>query len=146
MTYPPLFEEHLLPWLAEAVAAAHQQGKLLLTHTDGENQGLLSLYRRAGFDIADSLCPAPMTKVTLAEARAALPDVTIWGGIPSLALLPESLGEAEFGRLVEDTVALAREDGRFILGVADTTPAGAPWERIERITAAVEGAQTGEAQ
>jgi hypothetical protein len=91
ITYPPFFEEHILPWLARAAEAAHARGKLLLTHTDGENAGLMHLYRRAGFDItaagllrsprgADSLCPAPMTKLTLAEAMAELPGITIWAG------------------------------------------------------------------
>ena len=31
----------------------------LLTHTDGENQGLLQHYVASNFDIADSVCPAP---------------------------------------------------------------------------------------
>ena len=136
ITYPPFFEEHILPWLAELAEAAHARGKLLLTHTDGENQLLLPLYRRAGFDIADSLCPAPMTKVTLAEAIEALPGVTIWGGIPSVALLEESMSEGDFRRLVDEAVALARGRSHLILGIADTTPAGAKWERIDYITEA----------
>jgi hypothetical protein len=64
ITYPPFFAQHV-PWLQEPSTLAHQHGKLL-THTDGENQGLLPC-TQAGFDIADRL-PAPMTKVTLAEA------------------------------------------------------------------------------
>ena len=31
----------LQPGLAEFAAVLHRQGKYLLTHTDGENQGLL---------------------------------------------------------------------------------------------------------
>ncbi len=137
ITYPPFFEQHIVPWLAELAEAAHARGKLLLTHTDGENERLLPLFRRAGFDIADSLCPAPMTKVTLAQAIDALPGITIWGGIPSVALLEESVHEADFRRLVEEAVALARGKSHLILGIADTTPAGAKWERIEYISDAV---------
>ncbi len=133
ITYPPFFEAHILPWLAELAEAARARGKLLLTHTDGENQRLLPLFRRAGFHIADSLCPAPMTRISLAEAIEALPGITIWGGIPSVALLEESVSEADFRRLVEEAVSLARGRSHLILGIADTTPAGASWERIEYI-------------
>lgn len=137
ITYPPFFEEHLLPWLREAAAQMHARGKLLLTHTDGENRGLLPLYRRAGFDIAESVCPAPMTKLTLAEAAAELPGVTIWGGIPSVALLEGSMDEADFLHLVGETVAFGSGRGHLILGIADTTPAAAAWGRITKITEAV---------
>ena len=41
---------------------SHRKGKFLMTHTDGENQKLFPLYHRAGFDIADSVCPSPMTR------------------------------------------------------------------------------------
>jgi len=137
LTYPPFFEKHILPWLARATELAHQHGKLLLTHSDGENAGILHLYRQAGFDIADSICPAPMTKLTLAQYLDALPGVTIWGGIPSVALVPELVPDADFHRLLADTIALARGRPHLILGIADTTPANASWERIEKITEAL---------
>jgi len=136
LTYPPFFEQQILPWLARAAEMAHERGKLLLTHTDGENAGLLHLYRRAGFDIADSICPAPMTKLTLAQCIEALPGVTIWGGIPSVALVPEIMSEADFDRLLADTIAIARGRPHLILGIADTTPANASWERMAKITEA----------
>jgi hypothetical protein len=142
ITYPPLFARRILPWLQELSTLTHRHGKLLLTHTDGENQGLLPLYREAGFDIADSLCPAPMTKVTLAEAIDALPGITIWGGIPSVALLEESMSDADFARLIDQTVALAQGRSHLILGIADTTPAGASWERVGAITRAVMGEES----
>jgi hypothetical protein len=137
LTYPPFFERHILPWLARAAELAHRHGKLLLTHTDGENAGLLHLYRQAGFDIADSICPAPMTKLTLAQYLDALSGVTIWGGIPSVALVPEIMSDADFHRLLADTISLARNRSHLILGIADTTPANASWERIVRITEAL---------
>ncbi len=139
LTHPPFFERHILPWLARAAEMAHEHEKLLLTHTDGENGGLLHLYRRAGFDVADSICPAPMTKLTFAQCIEALPGVTIWGGIPSVALVPEIMAEADFDRLLADTIALAHNRPHLILGIADTTPANASWERVLRITEAVSG-------
>ena len=38
-----------------------------MTHTDGENRRLMPLYLRANFDIADSVCPAPMTRLSVDE-------------------------------------------------------------------------------
>ncbi len=112
----------------------HDRGKLLLTHTDGENQGLLDLYRKCRFDIADSICPKPMTKMTLAETMEQLPEMTIWGGIPSVALCEGSMSEREFDRLVNETIELAAGRSHIILGIADTTPPAASFERILKIT------------
>jgi hypothetical protein len=143
ITYPPFFEEHILPWLAKAARVAHAGGKLLLTHTDGENDRLLPLYRRAGFDIADSVCPSPMTKLTLAQYVEELPGVTIWGGIPSIALLPSVVGQADFERLLEETLTIATGRSHLILGVADTTPPEADLDRICQITERVNGWREG---
>lgn len=134
ITYPPFFEQHILPWLAELADLAHRHGKFLLTHTDGENEGLIDLYRRCRFDVADSICPKPMTKLTLAQTMDALPGVTIWGGIPSVALCQSSMSEKEFDSLLDETIALARDHSHIILGIADTTPPGASFERILKIT------------
>ncbi len=143
ITYPPFFEEHFLPWLVRFAEMAHAKGKLLLTHTDGENQNLMPLYRRCNFDIADSVCPAPMTKLTLAEAIEQLPGVTIWGGIPAVAVCDSSMGEAEFNCLIEEAVDLARGQSHIILSIADTTPATANFQRVMRITELVDAAHHG---
>src|SRR5256885_15203654 len=74
-----LFRKHILPPLRDYVGVLHRKGKYLMTHTDGENRLLLPLYQEAGFDIADSLCPYPMTRSSLEEIRAAFADrITIW--------------------------------------------------------------------
>jgi uroporphyrinogen-III decarboxylase len=134
ITYPPFFEEHILPWLRRAADLAHANGKLLLTHTDGENAGLMHLYRRAGFDVADSLCPAPMTKLSLAEAMEQLPGVTIWGGIPSVAVVESAMGDADFDRMLEETLSFAGGRSHLILSIADTMPADGSFERVLEIT------------
>jgi hypothetical protein len=134
ITYPPFFERHILSWLVQAADEARRHGKLLLTHTDGENESLLDLYRRSRFDIADSFCPAPMTKLTLSQFMEVLPDVTVWGGIPSVALCRSSMSDAGFDRLLDETLAFATGRTHLILGIADTTPPVAEWERILKIT------------
>jgi hypothetical protein len=143
ITYPPFFESHIMPWLRKASDRLHRAGRLLLTHTDGENRGLLSLLRQSGFDIADSVCPAPMTKVTLRGYRAAFGRaITIWGGIPSVMMLKSTCAEPEFRSFVEALIEETRPYDNFILSIADTLPPDADFDRIRYLrdrVAAVHG-------
>jgi hypothetical protein len=137
VTYPPFFAEHVAPWLNRATDAMRAAGKLLLTHTDGENQGLLPVLRDCRFDVADSICPAPMTKVTLAAYRAFFGTrATIWGGIPSNILLRACCPEAEFRAFVRQVLAECRPYDRLILSIADTTPPDAEFGRIQYLAEA----------
>ena len=61
ITYPRFFQEYILPPLRDYAEVLHARQKYLMTHTDGENRRLIPLYLQTGFDIADSVCPAPMT-------------------------------------------------------------------------------------
>jgi hypothetical protein len=106
-----------------------------MTHTDGENQRLFPLYRRAGFDIADSVCPYPMTRCRLEEIRANFGNhVTIWGGIPSTLLCASSTPEDEFRRSIHETVERYSHESHFILGVSDMVTADCEWDRLQYIT------------
>ena len=136
VTYRPFFEEHIAPWLNIAADKLHAKGKLLLTHTDGENQDLLPAFETCRFDIADSICPAPMTKVSFQEYRDFFGKrTTIWGGIPSVILLRNSCPDAAFHNFVRDVIARAKPFDHLILSIADTTPPDADFERILFIAA-----------
>ena len=56
VTYPPFFQQHILPSLKAFGRELHARGKHLLTHTDGENSGLLQHYLDSEIDVADSIC------------------------------------------------------------------------------------------
>ncbi|MCL2639833.1 MAG: hypothetical protein FWD53_03215 [Phycisphaerales bacterium] len=141
MTYPPFFAEHIKPWLQRYAAECHGKGggrgKYLLTHVDGENTGLLDHYLDCGFDIADSICPSPMTKLTLREVREKFArgggKITIMGGVPSVALLGDSMSDREFERFLDSFFADLGDGSGQILGVSDTTPPAAKWERLVKI-------------
>jgi hypothetical protein len=110
-----------------------------MTHTDGENKRLFPLYMRAGFDIADSVCPYPMTRCTLEEIRAAFQNrVTIWGGIPSTLLCPSSTPDDEFRRSIDQLVERYARESRFVLGVSDMVTADCDWDRLLYITEKVD--------
>jgi uroporphyrinogen-III decarboxylase len=144
ITHPPFFEKYIFPALRDYAEALHRRGKYLMTHTDGENQRLFPLYRRAGFDIADSVCPYPMTRCRLEEIRTNFGDhVTIWGGIPSTLLCASSTPEDEFRRSIDETVERYRHQSHFILGVSDMVTADCEWDRLQYITEKVAGAGDG---
>lgn len=136
ITYPPFFRDYIMPHLQKLADLLHPKGKLLLCHCDGENKGLLDLIRESGMDLAEAICPQPMTKVTLREVKKAFQGkVTIFGGVPSVALLEESMSDEGFEKFMKNLFAEIVPGDRFILGVSDTTPPpDAKFDRLFRIT------------
>lgn len=140
ITYPPFFRKYIMPPLQKYARQLHQRGKYLMTHTDGENKGLLDLYLETGFDVADSVCPAPMTRNTLAELYEAFANrITIWGGIPSVLLCADSATDADFRRFIDDVIERYGKKSRLILGVSDMVTAEAKWDRLQYISDKVKG-------
>jgi len=135
ISYPPFFEKYITPYLKKMAKLLHKNDKFLLTHTDGENDGLLEHYVKSDIDIADSVCPSPMTKLTLKDHRDVFKDkITIWGGIPAVMLL-ESTKDEEFERYMNDFFENQIGKGdKLILGVSDSVPPDAKFERIVRIS------------
>ena len=132
VTSPPFFEQHIAPWLNRAADQLHGAGKYLLTHTDGENKALLPALQNSRFDIADSVCPAPMTKVSLQDYRAAFGQrVTIWGGVPSNLVLASCCSESDFRSFVQELIRDCQPYDHLILSVADTMPPDADFGRIQ---------------
>ena len=139
ITYPPFFRDHILPWLQEASQVLHAKGKLMLCHTDGENRGLMDYLSDSGMDIADSVCPAPMTKVSLSEYYDRWGKrITIQGGIPSNLLLAEATTDEDFENYLDHLFEAVAPGNRLILGVADTVPPDAVFDRLRRIAERVE--------
>jgi len=139
ITYPPFFEEHILPHVQKLADMLHSKGKLLLNHCDGENKGLLDLILESGIDIAEAVAPQPMTKITISEAKKAFKGkVTIMGGVPSVALLEESMPDEEFEQFMKNLFREIAPGDRFILAVGDCVPPDAKFERLLRITEMVQ--------
>lgn len=134
LTFPPMFAKHFVPWIRRAKEVLGPKNIRVLCHTDGENQGLMDLIRDSGTDVAEAVCPAPMTKVSIQEYyRRWSERITIFGGIPSSLLLPRLTPEDQFKSFMEGLFAGIGDGSRFILGIADTTPPDADFERLVRI-------------
>jgi len=139
VTYPPFFGQHIKPWLKKFSEKLHAKGKYLLTHTDGENTGLLQHYLDSGVDIADSICPAPMTKLSFKEVRDVFDGkITIMGGIPSIALLKSSMSDDAFDAFLDNFFQEIGKGDHLILGISDTTPPKADFERLLKIGKRIE--------
>lgn len=138
ITYPPLFKEHILPWLQRWAEILHADGKIFMSHCDGENEGLLDLLAASGIDVAESVCAPPMVQCSLTAMRRAFGGkITIFGGVPSVVLLEESTAEEEFEAHIRHLFAEIAPGDRFILGVSDMVPPDAKWDRLVRLAAMV---------
>jgi len=139
LTYPPYFEREIAPWLARAAETLGARGKLVATHTDGENRGLMDLIRDSGVHVAESVTPHPMTKVDIAEYYSRWRDkLTIMGGIPECVLLEETASEEEFEAFLDHLFESVAPGDRLILGVADSVPPHAVFERLVRLGERIE--------
>jgi 5-methyltetrahydrofolate--homocysteine methyltransferase len=124
LTYPHYFAEAIQPWTRKAADLLGGAGKLVLCHTDGENTGLMDLIRDSGMHVAESITPAPMTRVTIGEYyRRWSPQLTLFGGIPSTIMLPGT-AEADFEAYLDEFFRAVAPGVRMVAGIAD--------ERIER--------------
>jgi corrinoid protein of di/trimethylamine methyltransferase len=134
LTFPPMFARHFVPWIRRAQDVLGPRNIRVLCHTDGENQGLMDLIRDSGTDVAEAVCPAPMTKVTIQEYYRRWGNrITIFGGVPSNLLLPQLTPDDQFKSFMDGLFAGIGSGLRFILGIADTTPPDADFERLVRI-------------
>jgi len=134
LKWPPFFQKEIAPWLKKVSDRLHAAGKLVLTHTDGENKKLLPLYPACDFDVAESFSPTPMTKTTLAEMLQGLrPKITVFGGIPSVALLDNAMSDQVVAQYLDTLFASIGAGDHLILGVADNVPPDANLGRLEVI-------------
>ena len=134
LTWPNFFAKYITPYLKEQSEKAHEKGKYLLTHTDGENKGLLDQFIKGDIDIADSICPDPMTSLSLEEIRKIFAKkITIWGGLPSICILKNSMNDNEFERYIDSIFESIGKGDHLILSFADTTPPDADFGRILKV-------------
>ena len=134
ITYPPFFEQQILPWLRRAADVLRPRGIPLLTHCDGENRGLMELIRTSGIDAAESVCPYPMTALTLREYYERwADDLCIIGGIPADYLIPEQTSDADLDDYLRYLKAAVAPGRRFIAGITDAVPPTADFDRLRRV-------------
>ena len=139
VTWPAFFRAEIVPWLRTVGDRLREGGKRLATHADGENHQLLPFFPACELDVAESVCTEPMTGDSLAALRVGMGDrTTIWGGIPSVALLDDSMTDAQFEAYLGRVFDALGTGERLILGVSDNVPPDVNLDRLDRITRRVE--------
>ncbi|MDR1111197.1 MAG: corrinoid protein [Deltaproteobacteria bacterium] len=134
ITYPSYFVKEIQPWLRKVGPAFRDNGQVCICHCDGENHGLMDILPDSGFQVAEAICPWPMTKVRIGEYYGKWRDrLTIFGGIPSNILLDDLTSEADFESYLDSMFRDLTPGDRLIVGIADTTPPQANWDRLRRI-------------
>ena len=92
---PARYRKYHMPVYNKILPMLHQAGKKVFAHYDGKLAGLAGLIAETELDGIDSLTAPPEGDMTVAEARAALPDKILWANlnISEYALPPEQLRE-----------------------------------------------------
>jgi len=140
ITYPAYFEKDIQPWIRKASEMLGAKNIIVSCHCDGENKGLMDLIHNSGMHVAESVCPYPMTKITIDEYYARWCDkITIFGGIPSNLLLAESTSEEEFDDYLNHLFKAVAPGRRMIFGIADSTPPGAVFDRLVKLGERIAG-------
>lgn len=134
ITFPSYFEKDIMPWIRKASDQLGEKGIIVSCHCDGENKGLMDLIKDSGMHVAESVCPHPMTKVTIDEYYARWADkLAIFGGIPSTLLLKDSISDEEFEAFLDHLFKAVAPGKNIIFGIADSTPPGADFDRLVRV-------------
>ncbi|MGL4207764.1 MAG: cobalamin B12-binding domain-containing protein, partial [Candidatus Adiutrix sp.] len=134
ITYPSYFAKEIQPWLKKVGPAFKAKGQVTICHCDGENLGLMDLLPDSGFQIAEAICPWPMTKVTLREYYGRWHGrLTIFGGLPSNLLLDELTTDYDFEQYLDNMFKDLAPGSGLIIGIADTTPPQANFDRLRRL-------------
>ena len=133
--YPSYFEKEISPWIRKAANTLGAKGKkIVICHCDGENLGLMDLIRDSDTHVAEAVTPCPITKVKIEEYYQRWSDkLTIWGGIPEILPLEETPADEDLESYLDHLFKAVAPGRRFIVGIADTTPARAVFDRLVRI-------------
>ena len=113
------FEGYYVQHYNEAAEVFHEHGKLIGCHFDANCKLLAEAIAGTDLDYIEAFTPAPDTDMSLAEARAAWPDKTIWINFPSSLHLKS---DQEIERAAFDMLdALPSSDG-ILFGITEDIP------------------------
>ncbi len=132
------FDEFIGPYQTRRMAGLHAHGKKALIHNDGTLRGTLEKLAATGVDCVDSVVPAPVGDVTVADLRALAGDeILLLGGLPGAMFAPPFTAR-HMEKHVREIIRLHKDSGRFMLGVADQVPPNGDLELVRLVSNLVE--------
>jgi corrinoid protein of di/trimethylamine methyltransferase len=141
ITYPPYFQKEMTPWLRKASEHLASKGKLVISHCDGENQGLIDVIADSGMHVAEAVCCAPMTKLPIDlyyERWCRSNKLTLMGGLVQSLLSPATASLDDLKAYLDRFFKAVAPGKRLIMSVADTTPPNADFDRLVLIGERIE--------
>lgn len=128
---PSMFEAFTAPEIDDWGNILHQGGKLLIHHACGHLKGLLPAIGRLPIDALESVSPPPTGNVTMAQARAGLPEhIALIGGIE-----PVFFENCTMEQLQAEVASLlaAQRGNRYVLANSDSCPPGVSLEKLQSV-------------
>jgi hypothetical protein len=113
------FAKYIVPCYNEAADVLHATGKIIGVHMDADNQLFAAAVAGSKIDLIEAFTPPPDCDMSVAQARAAWPDKTLWINFPSSVHLaaPETIR-----RVTTDILDQASGMNRFIIGITEDIP------------------------
>lgn len=114
-----LFVDKILSRLNEFADMAHDAGRLVSMHLDGNNKIWAKDVAESKIDIVEAFTAAPDGNMTMAEGREAFKDKIIWSNFPSSLHLAD---EGEIRMATNEILDAVAPGEKFILGVTEDVP------------------------
>jgi hypothetical protein len=112
---PEYFREFVFDYDKRIIDLIHNAGKLVWVHCHGDMEPVLLDFVKMEVDCLNPIEPPPVGSLTLAEAKKIINGgMTLDGGIPNNSF--DVLEPEKMEKLVEETVAMGKPGGCYILG------------------------------
>ena len=94
----------------------------------------MDLIYNSGFHISEAVCPYPMMRVRIEQYYQHWGDrIALFGGIPQSLLSDDTASEADLHNYLDHFFKAVAPGRRMIVGIADTTPPHADFNRLRII-------------
>lgn len=134
---PRLFGEFLLPRLKRMVDAVHEEGALVIKHTDGNIHSILEMLIASGMDCLNPIDPTAGMDLAVVK-RLVKGQVSLCGNIDVTHLLPHGTPE-QVHEAVRRAIAAGAPGGGFLLASSNSIHSSC---RPENFTAMVHAGRT----
>jgi hypothetical protein len=130
---PDIYRKFCLPFQKKIVKDLHGAGALVNVHMCGALRHLLPLIPETCVDLLETISPAPLGDITLAQAKAAIGDrVCLKGNLSPIGALFNGTA-AEAVNEAKQCIEVGRVGSGFIFSVADNLVSGTPHDNIHAV-------------
>ena len=119
MLGPSRVRDYIRPCWNAFAEKLHEKGKKIGCHLDAGNRLILDIVRDSQLDFIEAFTPPPDCNVSVAEARNAWPEKSLWINFPSSVHLQS---EESIRQTTLDIVQQAGDRKGFLMGVTEDIP------------------------